>query len=353
MTQVAATKANADLFNSESSHPRSWIDALVHGIERIPGPSWLFYVVLLLGFAFLNNAVRWVDGSLEAGAFVLIRTFDAGYLVFPLAIYHHLSRVAKRSFTTFQPVLEASDQERLNLAHQISNLPRRAGWLALILGIALSVSQLQAEPEAFGLDDTLTLLPALYLNVVTPLAFACMAAWLIQTVRQLRLVNRLHERASEINLFQLQPVHAFSSLTARTGIILILFIVFSGLVESSNITQGNLVGLVGVGVLAVFAFALPLLGMRNRLTDEKARLIGEVNARIQVTIERIHAQVDSDMHESVGDLKTAMSALVEERKLIEAISTWPWETNTLRGFVTTLLLPIFLWLITSLLERLI
>ena len=169
----------------------------------------------------------------------------------------------------------------------------------------------------------------------------------------MRLVNDLHARATGINLFRLEPVRAFSSLTARTGIVMILIILFSALVESTNITDANLVSLVVFGFLAVLVFALPLLGMRQRLTTEKAKLIDEVNDRIQLTISRIHDQVDANRHESIGELRTAMSALAEERTLVEKISTWPWETGTIRGFATTLLLPIFLWLVTRLLERLI
>jgi hypothetical protein len=258
--------------------------------------------------AFLNNAVRWLDGSLAVGSFIPIRVLDAGYVVIFLALYNHLSLVAKRSFEVFQPVL---------------------------------------------LDVLTSLISIAFLYAVTIFSFSCMFALLFQTIRQLRRVNDLHQRADKIDLFQLEPVHAFSSLTARTGIGLILFIVYSGLVESSNITDANLAGLVIFGVLAVFVFTLPLLGMRKRLKIEKAQLIGDVNERIKVTIGRIHDQVDSNQHEKVGELRTAMSALIEERNLIAAISTWPWDPSTLRGFASTLLLPIFLWLITSLLERLI
>jgi hypothetical protein len=91
--------------------------------------------------------------------------------------------------------------------------------------------------------------------------------------------------------------------------------------------------------------------MRNRLKDEKARLLGETNEAIQVTIGRIHNQVISNEYKDIGDLNTAMSALVVERDLIDGISTWPWEPGTLRGFASTLLLPIFVWLVTRLLER--
>jgi hypothetical protein len=353
MTQNATASLATNHHRLDLPYARSWIDELIHWIDRIPGSSWLFYVVLLVTMAFLNNAVRWLDGSLAVGSFIPIRVLDAGYVVIFLALYNHLSLVAKRSFEVFQPVLKASDLDTLTLSHQITNLPRWLGGLAVLFGLGLAVASLQADEEAFGLDVLTSLISIAFLYAVTIFSFSCMFALLFQTIRQLRRVNDLHQRADKIDLFQLEPVHAFSSLTARTGIGLILFIVYSGLVESSNITDANLAGLVIFGVLAVFVFTLPLLGMRKRLKIEKAQLIGDVNERIKVTIGRIHDQVDSNQHEKVGELRTAMSALIEERNLIAAISTWPWDPSTLRGFASTLLLPIFLWLITSLLERLI
>jgi len=39
--------------------------------------------------------------------------------------------------------------------------------------------------------------------------------------------------------------------------------------------------------------------------------------------------------------------LETERERIAGASTWPWEAKTLRGFATTLLLPLLTWLVTS------
>ena len=293
------------------------------------------------------------DGSLEVGSFSPVRVADAGYYVFFLALYHHLSLVARRSFQHYRPLLKAPDTDLQTLEYRLTTLPRRLGWLAVSLGLGLAILSLQADSSSFGLDVALTWWPVVYLYIMVIFTFSCMFALLIQTIRQLRLVNELHQQATEINLFQLAPAHALASLTARTGIGLVVFIVFSGLTEASSISDLNLTALVVMGILAVIVFATPLLGMRDRLKDEKARLLGETNERIQVTIGRIHDQVDSDEHEVIGSLGTAMSALVEERKLIEGISTWPWEPSTLRGFASTVLLPILLWLVTRLLERLI
>jgi hypothetical protein len=329
------------------------MDNLVQRIRRIPGPTWLFYVALFLVGAFLNNAVRWLDGLLEAGSFIPLRFFDAGYLIIFLALYHHLTLIARRSFQVFRPVLKATDSEQGILEYRLTTLPRRLGWLAALFGLGIAVANLQAEPEAFGLVGSRTTMTALFLYPFTIFSFSTAVALAIQTVRQLRLVIELHRRATAINLFQLAPAHAFASLTARTGTGLVIFILFSALLESSNITQGNLIGLVLTGILAIFVFTVPLLGMRNRLKVEKARLLSETNGAIQVTISRIHGQVNSDEYAKIAGLNTALSSLIVERDLIEGISIWPWEPTTLRGFASTLLLPIFIWLVTRLLERLI
>jgi hypothetical protein len=74
---------------------------------------------------------------------------------------------------------------------------------------------------------------------------------------------------------------------------------------------------------------------------------------MKMTISRIHGQINADDYKNIAGLNTAMSALVVERDIIGGISIWPWQASTLRGFATTLLLPIFLWLVTRPLDRLI
>ncbi|KRT76486.1 MAG: hypothetical protein XU14_C0044G0018 [Armatimonadetes bacterium CSP1-3] len=353
MTQDAATSLVTDLRNSEFPYARSWIDRLIQRISRIPVPSWLFYVAVISAIALLNNAVFWVDGSLAAGSINSQRVADSGYIVFFVALYHHLSLVARRSFQVYRPVLKSPDPDLRILEYRLTTLPRRLGWLAIVLGIGLGIVVVQSDPGPFGLDAAMTLLPVIYQHAAMIFVLSSMITLILQTIRQLRLVNDLHRQASQINLFRLAPVHALASLTARAGIGLVAFIAFNGLVEGLNVTGSNLFALIVMGILAILVFIAPLLGMRNRLKDEKARLLSETNEAIQVTIGRIQNRVNSNEYENISGLNIAMSALVVQRDLVKGISTWPWEPSTLSGFASTLLLPIFLWLVTRLLERLI
>ena len=58
-----------------------------------------------------------------------------------------------------------------------------------------------------------------------------------------------------------------------------------------------------------------------------------------------------------GDLGEAdavnknINSLLAERDVLARTPTWPWAPETLRGFSTALALPIVLWLVFRLLER--
>lgn len=103
--------------------------------------------------------------------------------------------------------------------------------------------------------------------------------------------------------------------------------------------------------VAVIVFVVPLLGMRDQLVEEKMLALNETNDLLQATRECLHSKVNNGDYDNLGGIETTLSALIRERELTLKISTWPWDSSTIRCFASTLLLPIFIWLVTRLLER--
>jgi hypothetical protein len=50
-------------------------------------------------------------------------------------------------------------------------------------------------------------------------------------------------------------------------------------------------------------------------------------------------------------LTKALSGLIQEREMVKRLSTWPWDTGTLRAVAASVALPVILFLITRYLER--
>jgi hypothetical protein len=51
----------------------------------------------------------------------------------------------------------------------------------------------------------------------------------------------------------------------------------------------------------------------------------------------------------IDALSKAQASLIEQRRFIGGLSTWPWDPGTLRAVVSAIALPIGLWLLTRLL----
>ncbi len=98
---------------------------------------------------------------------------------------------------------------------------------------------------------------------------------------------------------------------------------------------------------------MPLRGIHGRIAGDKARLRGEVGRRITATLEAVHRAVDTGDAQAVTTAHQALSALTAERDLVAKVPTWPWSTGALARFLSAVLLPIGLWLITRFLERIV
>jgi hypothetical protein len=270
----------------------------------------------------------------------------------------------------FRPVTDLNDADYVHLSHELQTVPAWPALVVGIAGIAFVMRALLAEPTAFGVFPSSSLITMLFIGALSMFWGAVLFVFIFHTVRQLHLVNRIYSRATRIDLFHLKPVYAFSALTARSGIGLIFFIYFVIAINGANSVStsdeltftllgdlsisGDALGLLLIGALlltGIAAFVWPLQGMHQRLVEEKDLKLSEVADRLTAALGKLHREMDTDNFDQMGGIHNALSSLKLEREELEKVSTWPWETGTLSGFVTAILIPVLLWLVTRLLEK--
>jgi hypothetical protein len=306
----------------------------------------------------LSHVVRWADGSLPFSQIDAIRIAEAPLIIMPLAFFHYLNRHARRSFGEFRPALPDDETHSPHLLYQLTTTPARGGFIASATGAAIGLLSLAGDPDGYGITPDSSTFTFLYTAALASFSFVFIAMFAYQTVRQLQLVNRLHRLASNVSLFELRPIYAFSSLTARTGIGILFFVYYGTLVISyanvgspTPMSPQDLAVFGLVLVLAGASFVMPLLGIHRRLSEEKERLLADVDQRMQIALQVIHHQVDARNFERMDDLNKALASLVTERELLHKTSTWPWRPETLRAFASAVALPVAIWLATALLAR--
>jgi hypothetical protein len=319
----------------------SWIDGLPgHGWWVFPGAA-----VALLAYA---HAIDWATGRLPVGTFDPILSASVFYGPFTLGALAYVNRVARQSVMSFWPATGWPDGDRPAWTYAFVTSPGRFDLLALVVGVVISLGSFLAAPQAAlgtGNDRVMLLLadlPSLLFGYcMFPLA-------IVHTLRQLRLVSRIHREATAIDPFDRVPVYAFSRLTAQIGLVYVLVgsysLTVNGAFQAGNVfSLAALLGSIGFGIIC---FIWPLWGIHDRLVAEKELLLVQVERRIRRLGEEMYHRVDAGEFDSTKVVSEALAGLGALRERIVRLPTWPWPPQVIRGFVTALLLPVIVYVVS-------
>lgn len=337
-------------------YPPSWLDRLIAWIESRPGPTWLAYVILAVVGVGLSLALAASIGTLGAAELVAMGSWG---LFLPLTLWaiHSLAGVAGAAFDAFEPLLgdDVAAEERARMRYELTVIPPRPALGLLAFNLVFTPLYWVLDPEGSAISGTPPF--ALGLRYVSEVFFGSLVLiFLWQSLRQLAAVNRLHRRASVVDLFRPAPLYAFSQLTARTAVLLALAFIVPTAVAAFQ-AQGAgadvlFAGFASIGVIAgTLVFVVPLLGMQRRIAAEKQRLQAEAGLRIETTIGAVHAAIDRGELAEAGAMQGALGVLVTERELVDRLPTLPWRPGTLGAVVTAIVVPLALSIASRLLER--
>jgi hypothetical protein len=174
------------------------------------------------------------------------------------------------------------------------------------------------------------------------------------TIHQLRLINRIYTRYTDINLFRMRPLYAFSNLSAFTAGSFAV-IIYGWLYVNPSFQLNDPVLLVWVLIFIITAlvtFVWPQMGMHRLQVAEQEQLLDEAYIRLEAAVTNLHSQLDNGELQEMENLNYAISSLETEINTLKRIRTWPWEPETLQILVTALALPLGLWFIQLIVERL-
>jgi hypothetical protein len=353
---VTAADESLDASNAPKGwtpYAPSWVDRLIGLVERLPGPTWLAYggvaaVIVALSVSLVAFTPDPEPAAIAANAF--------WGLVLPLTLWlvHYLAGVAGAALDAFRPSLTASDEEAARLRHELTVIPATAALGILVFAAIFTPAYWVVDPQG---SAVVGLTPVALVGRFFSETFfgALLMAFAYQSIRQLRAVARIHSSATRVDLFRPAPLYAFSVLTSRTAIVMaFVFTVPTAVAASQSIGNGTdwFIGWAGVGVaLSIVVFVVPLLGMRRRITAEKARLQGEVGARIETTIGAVHDAVDAGDMAGAASMHDTLGVLIAERELVDKLPTLPWRPGTLGAVLTAIALPLGLSVASRLLER--
>ena len=315
-------------------------------------PYWLVYLALSIVEVAIIHVLSWVDGWVPPFQFERLTLSFPLWSWGPLAAITYLDAVSLAAIREFRPLLKVDDEGLRQLEYEFTTMPSRPVIISGLLWSAtyavLSYVLGPAWTELYSVGPL-----ALTVGFVVGLfAFITGSTIYYHTIRQLRLVSQTVAKVSTFDLFRLDPVYAFSRLTAQTGVAWIFLLSTTLLFFPSQLNPIPMILLSVFQIgLALAAFVLPLWRVHKRLAAEKRSLQADISSRVESASRRLHRHLDEDDLTRIAEVKDAFAALAAEHAVVDKIPTWPWRAGTLGGILSALALPIVLLLIQLLLQR--
>jgi hypothetical protein len=307
--------------------------------------------------ALAQTLAKWWDGSLTVGQFLPLQILAASYIPWGLLLIRYLIRAAQKALDTIRPTLGLSETGYQELRYQLAVAPAQATLAATLAGAGFGVVywlviMKPVHPSILWSSSSVSL--AIDLGVAL-LIWAVLGALFFMALRQSRIIQHVYTRIEQINLMLPQPLYALSNHTvvAAVGGTLINYVWF--VVVSLTIAQTapaiTAVSL-GMEVLIVVVFVLPLWSIHILLLEEKRRLQGLLNERLQRATADLHQSIDEGRLDRIDPVQKALSSIQIQQTVLDRASTWPWQPETFRILSTAIAAPLLIWLVQRILSRL-
>jgi hypothetical protein len=236
VSETAATRETRTVDATSAQYPPGWPHLLVRWLERLPGPTWVAYLAIVLIIGLVMHSRGWSRGDAPVGTFDLTSTYWGLLGGVLLWAFGYLERAAAAAFDAFRPALApAGDPERLR--HELTTTPRIPAIVVAFVATLLTVASLVFEPEGSDVDGV----PGpVFVAVMVVQAFmtSVLFAFVYQLLRQARQVGLILDRWAVIDIFRPGPLNAFPRLMAMSGASVVL-LVSSAVVFAEPATAGS------------------------------------------------------------------------------------------------------------------
>jgi hypothetical protein len=335
--------------STTDAYEPSVLNRFYEAVARLPGGGWWIYPLLFAAEIAYVLGVLVLTGRATPESFSPVTLAGLVYGPFSLAASQYLFGVAGRAMDAFRPATGLTEEEYERQRLELTTLPANRLLVAVLIGTAIAIgSVVFAAPSALAPYGGTPLIALIVLGPAVLFGYTMFPVVLYQAVHQLRQVDRLHREATRIDPFDTTPIYAFSRFTVQIGLAFVLIGYFSVTVNAS-FQEGNPVSLAIVGateLIGAACFLLPLWGIHGRLVAEKVRLVRAVNTRAEALQQELYRRVDASTLKDVKEVTDALGGVYATREQVGRLPTWPWPPQVLRGFLSAILLPVVVFLIT-------
>lgn len=328
----------------------SWVNRLATSFNRSQIPYWVIAFILTVVQSMLLQVIAWIDGTDR------YPSVQAIYLLLPIwtwgsiGLIRHLNTVAKSALAKYRDLLDLTDEEFKLLHYQFTNTPVRPVLISNIIFVALFLLFVFVIPFDVVLTwNSLTFSVMVLCGI--PM-FALGSGFYMHLIHMLIMVDRTYRASKPFNIFDREPIFAFSELTAQSSIALLALATLNLLlIPSSTLDPKILLYEITLVPIGLIMFVMPLWEAHRRLVEDKRKLQSNNDHKLEMTLDQLHQCLETNDNNRMVFLNKAMSSLVIEQDILDKLPTWPWRKGLLTGVASAIFFPTFLLIIQLLIQR--
>jgi hypothetical protein len=345
-TDIQSTGSQTQEHQQQFYKP-SWFDRFNNWTENLSLNVWMFHLMVGILLVVLQVFLLWLEAGSISNELLPVIIFNSLAIPYLLVVILLLDNQAGRGIRLMNSVLNFSDREFDQYEYRLINMPVLEPLIAgsVLTVLTILTPLVSVEPVRYMALEQLPVFSVVF-NIIDKSSAFLLGVLIYHTIRQLRLVNSIYSNYVRINIYQLEPLQAFSRLTGSTALSLLVFVYIWMLINPELFTDPVLIGyLVVFTLIAIFVFVWPLWGVHRMIEAEKKKVLHELDLRFEAVFARFNDYVDRDEFAANESLNGTITSLQVQQSRLSTVPTWPWSADTARLVLTAIALPLMLMLL--------
>lgn len=329
----------------------SWVNQFAWRFRRAWLPYWLISLIFFILESVLLHGISWFDGTYSYPYFQPAFVLVSAWTWVPVALINCLNDAAISALDKYRDLLKLEDEKSFELLKfQFTSSPARPVLVTNIFFIGLFFLFVFVLPfDILATWNVLTLTVTILSGI--PM-FALGSGFYYHMIHMLIMVDRTHRMSKPFNIYNREPIFAFSELTAKSSLAILLLATLNIVLIPAPMIDSRILFLeITLVPIGLAAFIMPLWEAHRRLVEAKRRLQATTERKIESTIRQLHISLETDDTGKMEFLNKALASLVIERDIVDRLPTWPWRKGMLTGVSSALVIPLLLLVLQIYIQR--
>lgn len=331
----------------------NWVNKLTAWIRRLPMPSWvsylIFFVVYAAIFGYFSRRLAGVLPESGLSAFDIYDILSGPIMVTAiLALYQHFEGEVGLAIEESKSLLGLLKEKMEKLSYEFAVFPAIPflvfSIVFFLVGTAAALDEYRFTEVGFR---HIPLLMDFGMGSVFLFTFALLLGRFILKIRNLfsELVN--------LDLYDLSSIYELPSVAAKAGLFYlpIWYVNLAFNLETAISAPIFLAVTSFASLIPMAAFLYPFGALSRRLAVQKKEEIAKVSLQLKQAYGQVSKDIDKGRLAKMADMQAAISNLNSHKDFLDSISAWPWKQGTFRLTLTAVFLPIVVWLMQQILDR--